>query len=415
GMKSTNPAPPRASELEKYFKLDDRLKGLTAAQRQKVLDKCIASYGKSVSVFETVIGEVAAEQPDAKKCTQEMLRRISRIAKAYQEIQFEGRDDLSPVLKELKIRLGSDVEFATYGDGTSPGSIGFNPLAIEKAMREGTLREQMLLIYSSLWTALPKIFDSPEMVAKVNKKLKGDFQINTNLLKELKKKAESKGEADPVKIFFSQSEPLQQFRDAGGRVWDPDRPKEPPPKIKNIKDMTIREARATLGEYISKREFEAMKTGEAEGKALGEHRVQWVRGKDLFRVAEGSDFYQRAVALGGLPIITGPSGTTDGFLKGIAFLSMQGFEKKTIVALTGWMVPAGDHSLHEIRVAGTWFGLDYPEGPKAFEDIYPEDSNFQDKIGDKMAERGFKLPGYYLGRDFQCKVAKELGFFQSFD
>ena len=139
GMKSAAPAPLQASELMKHFKLDSRLEGLTTAQKQKVLDRCLASYKESVSAFETTIGEVAAKHPEAKKFAQEMLRRISLIAKAYQEIQLEGRDELPPVLRELTIRLGSDVEFATYGDGTSVGSIGFNPLAIEKAIEEGTL------------------------------------------------------------------------------------------------------------------------------------------------------------------------------------------------------------------------------------------------------------------------------------
>ncbi len=258
----------------------------------------------------------------------------------------------------------------------------------------------MLLIYSSLWTALPKI----------NAQLKGDFQINAGSLDALREKAKSEGETDPVKMFFSQSEPLEEFRNADERVRNSNQPKEPPPKMKEVLGLTIREARATLGDYISEEKFAAMESGKAKEEELGEHRVQWVRGKDMFSVDEESDFYKHAVALGGLPIITGPSGTTDGYLKGIEFLSMQGFEKKAILALTGWMVPAGDHSLHEIRVAGTWFGLDYPEGPEAFEEIYPEDSSFQDKIRNEMARKGFKLPGYYLESDFQCEVAQEFGF-----
>lgn len=450
-IKCTDHPPQKASELMKYFILNAKLNDLTPTQKQQVINKCVESYKASVQVFETTIGELAAKHPDAKEFSQEMCRRINRIVKAYQEIILENKkvnplakeltaeelvvkypDDkkfvremchridrimkiseikeLNPVMTELTIRLGTDVEFATYGDGFCTGSVGFNPIAIEDAMRKGTLREQMLLLNSSIWTALPKIFDDPEMVNKINTKLKGDFQINAELINAKKKSGQGRGEKNPVVIFFAQAEPLAKFRKEGGRYRNPDRPKKTSTKVKDIKNLTIREARATLQSYISEEEIREIKEGNLAGKELGEQRVQWVRGKDLFRLNPNTDFYKKAVKLGSLPIVTGPSGTVDGYLKGIKYLNMQGFEQKAILALMGVLIPEGHHSLHEIREAGTWHNLKYPEGPEAFNNVYFGDTTFQNKMKESMEEQGLQLPGHYLSGEYQIKKSKDFGF-----
>lgn len=406
-MRSYAPTHPTATEIANKIVPDPRLKALTESQKQMIVDKCIQGYQESVQAFETIVGELAAQHPDAQNFAAEMVQRISKIAKAYQEILAEEYKSATPPMKELKIRLGTALEFTTYGDGTGAGSIGFNPIAIEKAIAHGTLREHMLLIYASLWTALPKIFNDPEMVDKINAKLQ-NFQINTEALNA--KRAAASDKSTPVETFFAQAKPLADFRNGSGRIADSHRPREPAFKLKDIKDLTIREARATLGRYISEQEFAAMKEGTDEGKNLGEHRVQWVRGKDLFRVNENSDFSKRAVAMGGLPIITGPSGTTDGYLLGINYLNMQGYENQGILALIGWMVRSGDHSYHEIKEAGTWHGIDYVPGPDAFKEVYQDDSHFQEQLESAMLKQGKDLPGQYLTGDFQVEVAKQLSF-----
>ncbi len=405
------PTHEKATGIAKQIEFDPRLMNLSSEQKQNIVDDCIRSYQESVEIFESTLGEMAAEHPDSKEFAQEMLKRIGTIAKAYQEIKVEGDKTSPPDMKELKIRLGTAAQFTTYGDGTGAGSIGFNPISIEKCMKEGNLREQMLLIYATLWTTLPPIFADSAMVDKINEKLEKEnsgFKLDKQALNakmEMAKEGES-----PVTTFFAQAKPLVDFRAAGGRIFDDKRTREAAPKIKDLKDLSIREARATLYTFISEEEFTAMKKGDNKGHALGEHRVQWVRGKDLFRVDEKSDFFKNAVAMGGLPIVTGPSGTTDGYLNGIKYLNMQGSEEKAALALTGWMVQSGDHTFHEIKEATTWHGMAYNPGPDSFRNVYPDDPDFQRKLESSMQAKGKELPGHYLQNENQLQVAKKLGY-----
>ncbi|MBA3603144.1 MAG: hypothetical protein H0W50_05785 [Parachlamydiaceae bacterium] len=405
------PTHEKATGIAKQIEFDPRLMNLSSKQKQNIVDDCIRSYQESVEIFESTLGVMAAEHPDAKEFAQEMLNRIGAIAKAYQEIKVEEDKTSSPVMKELKIRLGTAAQFATYGDGTGAGSIGFNPISIEKCMKDGNLREQMLLIYATLWTTLPPIFADPTIIGKINEKLEKEnrgFQLDKEALNakmEMAKEGES-----PATTFFAQAKPLVDFRAAGGRIFDENRVREAAPKIKDLKDLSISEARATLNTYISEEEFTAMKKGENKGHALGEHRVQWIRGKDLFRVDEKSDFFQNAVAMGGLPFVTGPSGTTDGYLNGIKYLNMHGSEEKATLALTGWMVRSGDHTFHEIKEATTWHGMAYNPGPDSFKNVYPDDPDFQKKLESSMQAKGKELPGHYLQNENQLQVAKKLGY-----
>ncbi len=402
------PQHPKASEIASQMKLAPNLQELSNSQKQKIVDECIKSYRESLEVFESAITELSSKHPDAKEFAQAMAKRIGLIAKAYQEILGE-MENSTPVMKELKIRLATSVEFASEGTGT--GNIGFNPIAIENALKEGTLREHMSLIYASLWTALPKIFDDPELVDKINiilEKEDAGFQINTGALRAIRESSEEK--ASPVAKFFAQAKPLAEFRKSGGRIVVSGKKNEPAPKVKDIQDLTLREARAALEDYISEEEFDAMKKNKAKGLNLGKRRVQWVRGKDLYRVDENTGFYRKAIALGGLPIVTGPSGTTDSFLQGMKYLGMTEFKEKGILALTSWMVSSGDHSYHEIKEAGSWHGVDYTPGPDSFESAYPNDPDFQKQLEAAMQKRGKELPGRYLSSSYQLKAAQELGF-----
>lgn len=407
-----SPTHQKYTEIAKFITLDPKFDHLSETKKQQIVDRCLDSYQKSVEVFEKTIGEISAQHPDAKKFTQEMLRRIYRVIQCYQEIlneQVPERSTREKLMKELTIKLKTDVEFSTYGDGTGAGSVGINPIAIEKVIKEGNLREQMLLIYASLWTALPKIFAHPQLIENINaklEKLQPSFQINTKALDAMR--AVAKEGEDPVVTFLSQAEPLKKFREEQGRIWDPNRTREKAPQVREVKDLSIREVRATLKDYVSEDEFDAMRKGEKEGENLGNRHVQWIRGRDLFRVSEKSDFYAKAIQYGGLPIVTGPSGTTDGYLLGAKYLDMDQFQEQAILALTGWMVRAGDHTFHEIKEAGTWHGMNYAPGPEAFENVYTGDPNFREIIGNAMEREGFKLPGYYLTSEYQQKVADEL-------
>ncbi len=370
------PSHPTATQLVQHMQIAKRLRGLTHSQQEKIVHACIQAYKESMEAFETTLGELAAKHPDAQAAALEMARRLAKIAKAYYEVLT--KED-SGHMKELKIRLGTALEFATYAEGKSSGSVGFNPIAIEKVLEGGNLREVMMLIYASVWTMLPKIFSDPSLTAKVNSKLEG-FQLNMKAIQE-------RGTD-----VFAQSSPLAAFRKAGGRIA-----MQAPPEARSVSDLSLREARAAFS-LITEQEFTSRK----------DHLVEWVRGKDMFRVDEGSDFYKKAVQLGGIPVVTGPSGTVDGFLQAAHYLNMHKQQNALLLALSGWMIQGGDHSYHEVREAASWHGIPYTPGPEAYEETY--DPDFQNLITDNMNSQGKRLPGYYLGAEYQYKVAQDLGF-----
>lgn len=410
-LKSSAPKHPEVSQIADKMKLSPKLDELTSKQKEKVVNECIKSYTASVAAFEEIIGNLSAEHPDAKEFAMEMVQRLFSVTEAYKEVLLEDNPDsktMSSLNRELTVKLGALSEF--FGDATGTGSVGSNPMAIKNALNHGELREQLTLIYTPLWGVLPSVLEKPAIVDRVNVKLneKGaGFQLNTEEIN--KKREQSTPNSPPVITFFSQAKPLAEFRKAGGRLNNTN-PAPDAPKAKDIQDLTLREYRATIDPYITETQFEAMKKGEAQGKEWGEHRVQWVRGKDLFKINENSDFYQQSVQLGKLPVVTGPSGTTDGYLLGVNYLNMKEYEHKAMLALTGWMVRSGDHTLHEIKEAGTWHGIDYTPGPDTFENAYPDDPKFQENIKTAMKNEGHELPGEYLKDDYQVKMAQKLGF-----
>lgn len=387
-LKNVTPSIPKEKEASTFIQLDAQLRGLSSTQRSQIQGECLEGYAKSVLACEKIVSELAAQHSDSQHFSKEMCRRLFAVAKAYSVVMEEREPSHSNFLKELKSRTRPHSNFVN--DHLHPGSVGYNPIAIENVVENGNLREQMTLVYSGIWTLLPIIFENPEIVTEVNKKLEADgFQLNVDLINEDRSKLN----------YFPAALPVTHFRKTGGRIPNTN-PPESKPKVREISDLSLREARTTLQDFIPKEKFED----------AGERRVQWVRGKDLFKVNKDSDFYQHAVAVGQLPIVTGPSGTADGLLYGCKYLGMAGEVEQGLLAMTAWMVRVGDHSLHEIRTAGSFHGIPYEEGPRAFENIYSADPHFTENLRSALQRENLELPGYYLSPEYQTVIAKRHRF-----
>lgn len=388
-------SPPVVENILQFFTPSSATAALSPEDKRKIEQICLSDYSKSLLACEVALSRLAAKHPDSKKFSQEMCRRLYSIAKIYYEIKEEDNVNKTPLLRELNKKLLPMQVFMTFSDATGTGSVGCNPISINNVIKEGTLREQMMLIYSALWTILPKVLIDREMVEKVNSKLI-DFKINVDILD----KEQLEG-----KQMLAQSAPLAAFRKAGSRKNVSDVSVKP--KLEEIENLTIREARSTTEDFISNEEFDNIKNKKSTIDGRVSRRVQWVKGKDIFKIDENCDFVRRAIALGGLPIVTGPSGTTDGFLQGCDYLNMQDYKEKAILALIGWMVPE-DHSVHEIRTAGEWHDISYPKGPEMYEKIYSQDRDFQIEFIKELDDKKLKPPNYYFSEEHQDKIAREL-------
>ncbi|MDP1880587.1 MAG: hypothetical protein Q8K60_06580 [Parachlamydiaceae bacterium] len=384
--------PQEKNNIQDYVQLDRKLDHLTDQQKEKILDDCIGAYKESIQCFEQAIINVCNHHPDAKSFADELCNRLYTFMKAYHEILIETNQELTPFQKEIMTRLHALSEFAT--DGTGTGSVGFNPLAVEKVLENGTFREKMMLIYTGIYF-LQRIDFNEEMVKKVNQILPNDFQLNTEVI--AKDREQGKG-------FIVKNQNVLDFRNNDGRLLkDSSEPQEDRLHIKDVENLTVREMRAMLQDYVSPKDFNELKY--ANQSKFSNKKVSWIRGKDLFKLNPESDFVKKAIALGSIPLLTGPSGTADEYLQACDYFNMQNFKDKALVALVGWMGSGGDHSVHEIRVAASWHGIEYPEGPKAFENFYSKD--LMQQIENEMLKSNYHLPSFYLSFEFQNEMAKQ--------
>ena len=72
------------------------------------------------------------------------------------------------------------------------------------------------------------------------------------------------------------------------------------------------------------------------------------------------------------------------------------------LACLGWMLPAGDHTYHEVMAAATEFGLDYTPGPAGYRECAPFDE--ADLRG--LTPEG-QFPDYYLSPGYKDQVARD--------
>lgn len=401
---------------------------LEFSEKEKVIGACVTAYARSVAIYETVAANVAMEHPDSKLFADELLRRLFAVAGAYAEEKTVNEAHL----QELKRRLLRDIQFICETQGA--GSVGQNLIAIEKVVKSGTLREQLVASYCALWYLVPIAFSEPAMVSAINGKLQNfGFQLNTELIDQMREF--ERVNPSPLKHgqpFFRNIDSICAFRGPEGMdtgrlkrsteptaisnslvnipgggsevkpvehtQWEKAQHDLSKPSIGEIK-ATDRELRMILGDPL---------VDNLSDKVLS-RPVSWCRGKDIYHVDPKSDFYQRAIGLGCLPIVTGPCGTMDNYLLACKYLNMEEYMEKGLLAVCGWLVHSGDHSLHEIRSVGAdiRYGIPYEEGPKAFERFYRTSGDVDRSIQKLMAERGVKLPGYYLTHEYQKLILQQ--------
>lgn len=389
--------PQEKNNLKEYIHLGFEFEHLSDQKKEKIIHDCILAYQESIQCFEGAIISVCNRHNDAKSFADEMVNRLYTFSKTYHKILIKKNKKLTPFKREIMSRLNALSEFATDGSGT--GSVGYNPLAVEKVVKNGTFREKMMLIYTGIYF-LQGVDFNEKIVERVNKKI-DEFQLNAEII--AKDRAKGKG-------FIVKHQNVMEFRTNQGRLLkDPSDTQDEKFDIKDIENLTVREMRAMVQDFISENEFNELKSGNQDAKFF-QRKVSWIRGRDLFKLNQESDFYRKAVAMGSIPVLTGPSGTADEFLQACDYLNMQDYKDKALVALVGWMGSAGDHSVHEIRLAASWHGIAYPEGPEAFENFYSQD--LMQQIESEMIKSNYRLPAYYLSFEYQREVAKQLNNYQ---
>lgn len=394
----------QADALRKNFQLAPACREMPRDVQEQIYMRCLDAYRRSVSEFETVAPAVAFEQPAAQDYARDLCRRATAIVEAYSDVLEDERP--TPHRNPLhtrefmrKARLASILGNVS----TSPGSVGANALAIEQVIANGNLRERMTLVYKTFFPFLLELLSDPAMIDKINAKLQtlppdSRFQIDKDLV--MREKSDGSGIIDVPGFgkVIKQPPVVINLRTEGGRKNHP-KPRAGDalrgPASQGVQSLSDREARAGTG-------FTVLRAGDLPA----EDRLQWIPGKAWTYVAQGSSFAREAEALGGLPILTGPSGTTDAYLHLATYLGLGDRAADGALACAAWMVPVGDHSLHEIRVVENVYGMPYAGMPADFTNYHSP--AVQGSIDRVLESRGFRNPSYYFSSDFQMQVAREL-------
>ncbi|WP_083700323.1 DUF4157 domain-containing protein [Shewanella sp. UCD-KL12] len=99
--------------------------------------------------------------------------------------------------------------------------------------------------------------------------------------------------------------------------------------------------------------------------------LPWEEGGTRFAPNPDNAWVNKAIHELKMPVVAGPSGTTDRMLRALKFLGNPVSPVNFRLSLLGWMLTSNDHSFHEIMAVSKSFGLSYDEGTYAYHNIMP--------------------------------------------
>jgi hypothetical protein len=100
-------------------------------------------------------------------------------------------------------------------------------------------------------------------------------------------------------------------------------------------------------------------------------KLPWEEGGTRFAPNSDNTWVNKAIHELKMPMVAGPSGTTDRMLRALKFLGNPVQPVNFRLSLLGWMLTSNDHSFHEIMAVSKSFGLPYDEGSYAYHHIMP--------------------------------------------
>jgi len=102
--------------------------------------------------------------------------------------------------------------------------------------------------------------------------------------------------------------------------------------------------------------------------------LPWEEGGTRFNASLRNAWVKEAVEELKMPVVAGPSGTTDRMLQALKYLGIWSNPvdpNAFRLSLLGWMLSSNDHSFHEIMAVSQSFGLSYKPGSYAYHHIPP--------------------------------------------
>lgn len=360
------------------------------ATRMLILTEIVAELGYIVDR-----GIYKAPEP----ARTEQLKKVGVSLKAIDARAPELLAEMTKKWAKTKVigESGNDVE---KGNISEAGFAGLSPLAIEHAAT-GNLRERMYITYKTDCNFSEQLFQHDNIVELINAKLKEkgyDWQINTEVIKELKTRTRERFGNLFLPGAYAQSR--EGSRLTHGEAYRRAFAKNSP----TVHEMESSRIPLSERELLSQ-------SGDLSRDA--DTRVQWLPGQAWSYVDKRHSSVRAAEETGDV-MSTGISGTTDrvltlGYLMGV----FDGADKEksmrdALVACVGWMSNEKDHTVHEILTSAKTFGLEYTAGPESYRQIKPGDDEFLEKLREAQGARGFDMPDAYLSAAHVEKLVEEI-------
>jgi hypothetical protein len=416
------------------------LQTLSPEELKNLRNSCLQDYKIAMETLEQSVASVAATHPDALEFADQLNQRLMTFLEKYAEILLEDEGKISPTtpknfkqdkitlkVNELLIEIFSTKREERYNpmtgktetfDGTivegiynEAGSVGLNPITIRNAIKNGNLREKMYFPYKSTWNFTQEILKNPELVARIDNKLKesqAGWEVNTPMLEDIVHHRKLQP--------YSYSDYAESTRTDRLRTAIPEAERKQLIKEKNqpiaatrITDLSERERRHAIGE-LDPSKTKVSEEMKAQYEERSSQQIQWAPGSHWWRPAtnverEQPHDYLTSSAEVGAPAIAGISGTTDQILTMAMYFGMttkQELEKGRLACL-GWMLETQDHTINEIMTSSLGFGLSYTPSPTSYSEIYSEDNLFTHQIQQEQIARNTNLPDYYLSAEWALR------------
>ncbi len=359
--------------------------------------------------------------------------------------QLEIVGNLNPSkLEETSKKVGEDerllmeIRHRIAGDSTkqqnSPGTLGSNPLAYLNVLEKGEpdnpeaeFRNKMFFVYMCNHFANAVVKDD-EMVKDINNWLKEngkDWSLDMSFIATMR----NRGAWYIPEIFrYGANAGLNsQYRKSKSDA-DVEKYYKEHPNISLEQAMSgTSDINAFHRRPLSSREY-FNQVGELryqKNDPRNERQLNFGTGAAIFDLArtsntfsESTNEYLDTVDELGIPVCAGISGTLDqstamAGLVGLGVsedMSQRQYELETIrMAYLAFMVPGGDHTVHEIMQSGTTYGLPYVAGPGYENYIFPRDGVYvKSELQALQQKRGSNLPEYYLSEDYVNTVVQEV-------
>ena len=262
-------------------------------------------------------------------------------------------------------------------DPKSAGQVGQVFDAVEKVFSQGNLREKMTAYYNSSLSSF-KVFTT-DLVNESAWGKAGSEGLDVKGLKERKSWRDSskrrvlgwaerqiRGRNDALgKDLFAKD--ISEFS-KGGQDRD-----KLGPMARVWQGKTSERTVGDLGQMpLSGREKASM-FGSRATDDLTDEPLPWIEGKTNYTVKTKSGWYKQIHDKLGMPVVAGPSGTTDRLFDTFKWLKVSSPPADFRLALLGWMLTSQDHSFHEIMSMAATKGVNLPyvPGPAAYHSVAP--------------------------------------------